>query len=161
TRRIRRHADAWRGVTGASDEELANRVRADQIDILVDLAMHTARNRLLLFARKPAPVQVTWLAYPGTTGLSAMDYRLTDPHLDPPGMFDAFYSEESIRLPQTFWCYNPLTELAPPSPLPALENGMTTFGCLNFIGKVSRGALLLWAKVLQRVPKSRLLLLAP
>ena len=81
--------------------------------------MHTADNRLLMFARKPAPVQVTWLAYPGTTGLSTMDYRLTDPHLDPPGRFDVFYSEQSVRLPETFWCYDSLTETPPVNSLPA------------------------------------------
>ena len=75
--------------------------------------MHTANNRLLVFARKPAAGTGRWLAYPGTTGLSAIDYRLTDPYLDPPGLFDAFYSEESIRLPDTFWCYDPLTDQPP------------------------------------------------
>ena len=80
---------------GLSDQQIADLVRSDRIDILVDLELHTANNRLLVFARKPAPVQVTWLGYPGTTGLSTIDYRLTDPYLDPPGLFDAFYSEES------------------------------------------------------------------
>ncbi len=110
TDRLGGHADAWRDIVGLSDSQVAELVRGDRIDILVDLKLHTADNRLLVFARKPAPVQVTWLGYPGTTGLSTMDYRLTDPYLDPPGLFDDFYAEESLRLPDTFWCYDPLTE---------------------------------------------------
>src|SRR3954447_21778782 len=102
----------WRDVQNLSDEQLANKVRQDRIDVLVDLTMHMERNRLLVFARKPAPVQVTWLAYPGTTGLTAIDYRLTDPWLEAPETWEASaprcYSEESLCLPDTFWCYDPL-----------------------------------------------------
>jgi len=161
TERLRGHADVWRRTVGLSDQQVADLVRSDQIDILVDLTMHMDNNRLLVFARKPAPIQVAWLAYPGTTGLSTMDYRLTDPYLDPPGVFDAFYSEESIRLPDTFWCYDPLTDEPPVNALPALENGFITFGCLNNFRKVNDGCLARWAQVLQAVPQSRLLLLAP
>ncbi len=107
TKRIQACADVWRSTIGLSDARLAEMVRGDGIDILVDLTMHMANGRPLLFARKPAPVQVAWLAYPGTTGMEAMDYRLTDPYLDPPGMNDAFYSERSFRLAETFWCYGP------------------------------------------------------
>src|SRR5208337_427952 len=121
----------WRECSNLSDEELAAAIRADRIDILMDLSMHTSGNRLLAFARKPAPVQVCWLAHAGTTGLETMDYRLTDPYLDPPGQSDSFYSERSIRLPDSFWCYDPLTDLPLPNALPALERGYVTFGCLN------------------------------
>ena len=86
------YADAWRNIVGLSDEQFAQRIREDRIDILVDLAMHMAHNRLLVFARKPAPVQVCWLGYPGTTGLATIDYRLTDPYLDPPGLRTIVYS---------------------------------------------------------------------
>src|SRR5262249_40421740 len=110
---------------------------------------------------KPAPVQATWLGYPGTTGLSTIDYRLTDRYLDPPGLFDAFYSEQSIRLPDTFWCYDPLTDGPPVNPLPALEKGVFTFGCLNNFCKINDGCLALWADVLRAVPQSRFLLRAP
>jgi predicted O-linked N-acetylglucosamine transferase (SPINDLY family) len=161
TERLRGYADAWRSTVGLSDQQVADMIRSDRIDILVDLVMHTANNRLLVFARKPAPLQVAWLAYPGTTGLSTMDYRLTDPYLDPPGLFDAFYAEESLRLPDTFWCYDPLADQPPVNPLPALENGVITFGCLNNFCKVNDGCLALWAQVLRAVPRSRLLLLAP
>ena len=107
-------------------------------------------------------MQVTWEGYPGTTGLSTIDYRLTDPYLDPPGLFDAFYSEESVRLPETFWCYDPLTERTlPVDALPALKSGIITFGCLNSFCKVNGGCLELWARVLESVPRSRLLLLRP
>jgi predicted O-linked N-acetylglucosamine transferase (SPINDLY family) len=161
TDRLRGHADVWRSTWALSDDELADLVRGDGIDILVDLAMHTGNNRLLVFARKPAPVQVTWLAYPGTTGLDAIDYRLTDPYLDPPGLFDAFYAEKSIRLPDTFWCYDTLTEQPTVNSLPALESGIVTFSCLNNFCKVNEGCLALWADVLREVPWSRLLLFAP
>jgi predicted O-linked N-acetylglucosamine transferase (SPINDLY family) len=160
TRRLRGCADVWHSTVRLTDEQTADLVRRDQIDILVDLALHTNKNRLLVFARNPAPVQVTWLGYPGTTGLTAIDYRLTDPFLDPPGEHDSRYSEQSIRLPDTFWCYDPHIE-APVNELPALSNGFITFGCLSNFYKVNDGVLRLWAKVLAAVPRSRLLLLAP
>jgi predicted O-linked N-acetylglucosamine transferase (SPINDLY family) len=161
TQRMRGYADVWRSTVGLSDEQVAELVRRDQIDILVDLELHAAKNRLLMFARKPAPVQVAWLGYPGSSGLSTIDYRLTDPYLDPPGLLDEFYSEESVRLPDTFWCYDPLNEEPPVNGLPALQNGVITFGCLNNFCKINDGCLSLWAKVLQKVRQSRLLLRAP
>src|SRR5262249_4785384 len=161
TERLRGYADLWRSTPGLSDRQVADLVRSDQIDVLVDLEMHAAHNRLLMFAHKPAPVQVAWLGYPGTTGMSTMDYRLTDPSLDPPGLFDAFYSEESIRLPETFWCYDPLIDEPAVNMLPALEAVIITFGCLNGICKINEGCLALWADVLRKVPRSRLLLRAP
>jgi len=161
TQRIRGYAQVWRSILGTTDTEAARTIRQDRIDILVDLTMHMARGRPLLFARKPAPVQVAWLAYPGTTGLSAMDYRLTDPYLDPPGLNDQFYSETSIRLPDTFWCYDPLiTELLVNS-LPAQTHGHVTFGCLNNFCKVNEQVLRLWAQVLKTIPTSRFMLLCP
>jgi predicted O-linked N-acetylglucosamine transferase (SPINDLY family) len=161
TKRLKGYADLWRSTVGLSDQQIADLVRSDQIDVLVDLELHVANNRLLMFARKPAPVQVAWLGYPGTTGLSTMDYRLTDPYLDPPGLFDAFYSEESIRLPDTFWCYDPWKEEPLVNALPALETGTVTFGCLNNFCKINEGCLALWSAVLRKVPRSRFLLRAP
>jgi protein O-GlcNAc transferase len=161
TARLQGTADAWRNIVGLSDERVAEMVRADGIDILVDLTMHMERNRLLVFARKPAPVQVTWLAYPGTTGLTAIDYRLTDPWLDPPGLFEPCYSEESVRLADTFWCYDPLTTEPAVNALPAAEKGYVTFGSLNNFCKVNAGVLKLWARVLKGVERSHLVLLAP
>ena len=162
TRRIAGYADVWRDVRPLSDAGLCALIRADRIDILVDLTMHMAHGRPLLFARKPAPVQAAWLAYPGTTGIDAMDYRLTDPYLDPlePGV-DEWYAEKSLRLPATFWCYDP-PENPPPEvgPLPALTNGQVTFGCLNNFCKVNEGVLKLWAQVMAGVVDSRLVILA-
>ena len=120
--------------------------------------MHTENNRLLVFARKPAPVQVCWLAYPGTTGLSTIDYRLTDPYLDPPGRHDQFYSEQSIHLPETYWCYQPSIQTQDVNSLPALTAGHVTFGCLNNFCKVSAPTLVTWRDVLRAIPQSRLLL---
>ena len=92
---------------GITDEQAAALVRSDKIDILVDLAGHTAGNRMLLFARKPAPVQVSWIGYPNTTGLPTVDYRIVDNYTDPPGMTDPFYTEKLIRMPESFLCYQP------------------------------------------------------
>jgi len=161
TERLRGACDVWRDIQGLTEEKTADLIRQDRIDILVDLTMHMEGGHLFVFARKPAPVQVCWLAYPGTTGLTAIDYRLTDPHLDPPGVFDQFYSEKSIRLPNTFWCYDPLTSEPAVGPLPASANGYVTFGCLNNFCKVNAATLKLWAGVLNAVSGSRLILLAP
>ena len=137
TEQFKRRADSWRSIVGMSDSELADQIRQDRIDILVDLALHTGSNRLGVFARKPAPVQATFAGYPGSTGLETIDYRLTDPYLDPPGLNDHFYSETSLRLPDSFWCYDPpFAELAG-STLPAQSRGFITFGCLNNFCKVN------------------------
>jgi predicted O-linked N-acetylglucosamine transferase (SPINDLY family) len=159
TRRIMGYADGWRDTAALDDAQVADLVAADRIDILVDLTMHMANGRPLLFARKPAPVQAAWLAYPGTTGLRAMDYRVSDAYLDPPGEHDDWYSETTVRLPDTFWCYDPLTAEPQPGPLPALANGVVTFGSLNNFCKVNDSVLDLWARVLVAVAGSRLLLL--
>ncbi len=161
TARIRNQTDAWRDIPTLNDEQAAEMITRDRIDILVDLTMHMDKSRLLAFARKPAPIQVTWLAYPGTTGLATMDYRLSDPHLDPPGKHDDFYSEKTVRLPDTFWCYDPLTHEIPINDLPASANGFITFGCLNNFCKITGVTLDLWAKALIAIPKSRLIVLTP
>ena len=159
TERLRGLADCWRPTSGLSDEDLALRIRADRIDILVDLMLHLAPNRLAVFARRPAPVQVSWLGYPGGTGLSAIGWRLTDPWLDPPDL-PADSVERPVRLPDTFWCYDPLTEV-PVGELPSLRTGRVTFGCLNNFSKVNGSVLDLWSRVLRALPECRLVLLAP
>jgi predicted O-linked N-acetylglucosamine transferase (SPINDLY family) len=116
-----------------------------------------AKNRLLVFARKPAPVQVCYLGYCGSTGLATMDYRLSDPHLDLSDADLSFYTEKTVRLPKTYWCYQLGTDI-PASPLPARKNGFVTFGCLNNFAKVSLEAMELWAGILMGVPDSRLIL---
>jgi len=162
TQELGRYADGWRIILGTSDDQAAAEIRDDRIDILVDLALHTAHNRLLIFARKPAPVQVTFAGYPGSTGLTAIDYRLSDPYLDPPGMDESIYSEQTIRLPRSFWCFDPLDcREIPIHPLPALENRYVTFGCLNNFCKINETILAVWAQALRQVENSRLLLLAP
>ena len=160
THRIAGLADEWRNVRAIDDPALAELIRADGIDILVDLTMHMAGARPLVFARKPAPIQVAWLAYPGTTGLSAMDYRLSDARLDPAG-FDAHYSERTVRLPDSFWCYDPLTTGPAVNELPAVERGYLTFGCLNNPCKLTDATLRLWAPVMAILPTARLQLMAP
>ncbi|QNK03217.1 tetratricopeptide repeat protein [Dyella telluris] len=163
TQQLAALVDVWRDVSSLDDDRLALQILDDQIDILVDLTMHMSNGRPLLFARRPAPVQVAWLAYPGTTGSKAIGYRLTDPWLDPPddAGADGRYSERSIRLPDTFWCYDPLTTESEPGPLPATQNGYVTFGCLNNPHKLTDRTFALWAQVLHNVPRSRLLLLLP
>lgn len=157
TDRLRSHAGHWRSTVALSDEQLAEQIRADRIDVLIDLTMHMADNRMLVFARKPAPVQITWLAYTGTTGMAAMDYRLSDPHLDPPG-HDTFSTERTIRLPHCFWCYEPHEPAPEVNAVPAATAGFITFGCFNNFCKVTEPALRLWADLLRDLPNSRLLL---
>lgn len=160
TERVRAHVDRWRDVSTLGDEQLAEAIRTDRIDILVDLAAHSGRNRLLVFARKPAPVQLTYLAYCSTTGVDAIDYRLTDGFLDPPDSALAHYAERSIRLPGCYWCYS--SPVLPADRLPPADRspGPPTFGCLNNFAKVSSVTLALWAQLLLRVPEARLLLYA-
>jgi protein O-GlcNAc transferase len=124
----------------------------------VDLTMHMAHNRLLVFARKPAPLQVTYLAYCSTTGLDTIDYRLSDPYLDPPGMDEFCYSERTIRLPESYWCYQMDLVIAQPGAPPASESGHVTFGCLNNFCKITEPTLAAWATLLRAVPGSQLLL---
>jgi protein O-GlcNAc transferase len=157
TRLLRDRVDQWRDVSTLRDEQLADLVRADEIDILVDLAAHSGRNRLLTFARKPAPVQVTYLAYCSTTGVDAIDYRLTDRFLDPPAE-PGQYTETSIRLSRCYWCYS-----GPPlggRPTTERGTGPPTFGCLNNFAKVSDATLALWMRLLRSVPEARLLVYA-
>jgi protein O-GlcNAc transferase len=163
TRQLMPHADEWRDAKHWTDAELANSIADDRIDILVDLEMHMATGRPGVFARKPAPIQVAWLAYPGTTGMSAIDYVLSDPRLAPP-QFDDHYSEKVIRLPDTFWCYDPLAD--PPfrpevNLLPALSGGPITFGCLNAPCKLTDQTIGMWAGVMREIGNARLLLMAP
>ena len=159
TGRLLALADHAYGVSGMSHAALAERIAADGIDVLVDLTMHMADGRLPVFARRPAPVQVCWLAYPGTTGLAAMDYRVTDPYLDPDDAGP--YAERPLVLPETFWCYDPLEVLPAPGSLPARERGRVTFGSLNNVLKVHEGVVDVWARVLRSVPRSTITLLAP
>jgi protein O-GlcNAc transferase len=160
TRRIAQYADVWRDVRPLNDEALCRLIREDRIDILVDLTMHMAGGRPLLFARKPAPIQIAWLAYPGTTGIGAMDYRLSDPRLDPDG-FDSHYSERTLRLPDSYWCYDPLTQSPAVNELPAIERGYLTLGCLNNPCKLTDHTLRLWGGVMRALTNARLVLMAP
>jgi len=165
TDRFKQFCNVWRDIADLSDEEVATRIRSDAIDVLVDLSAHTRGNRLLVFARKPAPIQVTYLAYPGTTGLDTIDYRITDPHFDgggeayhPPGEPEGHYTEQSFRLPRTYWCYQPPTADFDQTPLPAAGAGFVTFGCLNNFCKVTPAVLKTWSEVLSAVPDARLIL---
>ena len=143
---------------GMSDEEVAELIRKDKIDILVDFAGHTANNRILLFARKPAPIQVSWIGYLATTGLSTIDYKIVDSYTDPPGKTEQFYTEKLIRLPESFLCYLPDKDSPEVGPLPALSTGHITFGSFNNFAKVTPEVFTLWARILNELPDSRLIL---
>ena len=158
TARLQRHADHWLITAGMPDDALAARIRADGIDILIDLAGHTAGNRLPLFARRPAPIQATWLGYPNTTGLPAIDYRLADAISDPPGWGDALASETLLRLPGGFLCFGPPVHAPPPGVPPCLAAGAVTFGSFNNPAKISLPTIESWSAILKRLPDARLLL---
>ncbi len=161
TRQIRACPDEWHTTHGLSDAQLGELIRAQRIDILIDLSLHMAGNRMLVFARKPAPLQITYLAYAGTSGMETMDYRLTDPHLDPPGLGGGRYSERSLHLPRTYWCYSPSADAPPVQPLPWAVRGAVTFGCLNTFSKINEAVIAAWARIMNSVPHSRLVLYAP
>jgi predicted O-linked N-acetylglucosamine transferase (SPINDLY family) len=153
TERLAGLPDAWRDISGMGDDEVAALVRADGIDVLVDLACHTGGNRLPVFARKPAPVQISHNVTP--SGLSAIDYLIADAHLAPslpPGVL----AETIVRLPRCFTSYLPPTDAPAPAPPPALSRGVVTFGSFNNLAKVNEKVVALWAEVLRAVPGSRL-----
>jgi predicted O-linked N-acetylglucosamine transferase (SPINDLY family) len=160
TQRLKANADHWTSIAGQDDRAVAERIRNDAIDILVDLSGHTARNRLKLFGLKPAPVRITWLGYPNTTGLRAMDYRITDLVADPPGEADRLHAERLMRLQRSFLCYRPPQDAPPPAPLPARAAGYVTFGSFNTLAKVTADSVRVWSRILRAVPESRLYLKA-
>jgi predicted O-linked N-acetylglucosamine transferase (SPINDLY family) len=159
TARIRGQFDHWRDIYTMNDDKVAAQIEADHIDLLVDLAGHTDANRLLVFARKPAPVQATWLGFPATTGLKAIDYRITDALAEPPGAADGLNVEKLWRLPHIFSCYSAGRRDVPViDHPPSRDNGFITFGCFNNFTKVSDDVLRTWARILGDVPGSRLML---
>jgi predicted O-linked N-acetylglucosamine transferase (SPINDLY family) len=156
TARFREAADVWRQSHGLSDALLAEQIRADRIDVLFDLAGHTAHHRLLTFARKPAPIQITWLGYVGTTGLAAMDYLVADRWQVPPPA-EVHYCERVLRLADGYVCYDPPADAPPVAPLPALRAGVT-FGSFNNPAKITPQVVDLWCRILARVAGARLVL---
>ena len=158
TGRIQVSADNWRSIVGMTDEEVCKSILKDKIDILVDLAGHTENNRLLVFASKPAPIQISWIGYPATTGLSSVDYKLVDSFTDPVGTSEVFYTERLIRLQDGFLCYQPDNESPPIADSPILTTGHITFGSFNNFNKLSTETLRLWAKILRAIPNARLII---
>ncbi|MBI5142606.1 MAG: tetratricopeptide repeat protein [Nitrospirae bacterium] len=160
---IRLAAGRWRRTSGLSSAETAHLIREDEIDILVDLAGHSSGNRLPVFAKRAAPVQITWLGYPNTTGLDSMDWMITDAVLNPPGT-DALFTERLIRLDDGFACFRPWQQAAPgkfapdTGPSPSSKNGFVTFGSLNDLTKINDRVIALWSRVLLAVPGSRMLI---
>lgn len=158
TERIAAYADHWLACSWMSDEALADRIRADGIDILVDLSGHTTFNRLPMFARKPAPLQATWIGYAGSTGLTAMDYRITNEGLDPPGLTERYHSETLLRMPDSVVAYRPEPDCPLVNPLPALTSGEFVFASLNNLIKTNPSVVDLWARILHALPHARLML---
>jgi predicted O-linked N-acetylglucosamine transferase (SPINDLY family) len=157
TERLQRIANHWRSTCGLSDEAVSHMVRADQIDILVDLAGYTKHSRIRVLAYQPAPVQVTYLGYPNTTGMPQIDYRMVDAWTDPPSQ-PSLCTETLVRLENGFLCYQPPTDTPENGAPPALVRGYVTFGSFNVLSKLSVPAAHLWAQILNSVPNSRLFL---
>lgn len=157
TQRLRTYVSQWRLIGALNDDAAERLIRADGIDILVDLSGHTALNRLTLFARKPAPIQASWIGYAGTTGLTAVDYYIADGFYLPEGKYDDQFSEKIVRLPLGA-AFLPSPHAPPVNPLPALTNGYLTFGSFNRSNKLSRAVITLWAGLLRRVPDAKFVL---
>lgn len=158
TERIKSGADAWRDIAGESDQRVAEQIQKDSIDILIDLAGHTANNRLTLFARKPALIQISYLGYPNTTGISEMDYRITDSWADPPGKTDHLYSEKLLRLPSGFLCFTADEAIPVASETPSCRSGRITYGSFNQPAKITHEVIRVWSEILSRVQHSQLVL---
>ena len=158
--RFAKQVDLWRETSSYDDRALAKLIHEDRVDILFELAGHTAYNRLGVFALKPAPLQVSYLGYPGSTGLPTMDFRITDAFADPRGTTDHLHTEKLIRVPECAWCFEPDAAAPEVSPLPALKNGFVTFGCFNNMAKLNPALFETWAEILLRVPGSHLRLKA-
>ncbi len=158
TNRLKGFVDGWRQIESMQDQQVSELIQQDAIDILVDLHGHTRANRLLVFALRPAPVQVTYMGYPNTTGMKSIDYRLVDGYTDPPGISEHLNSETLIRLPHGFLCYSPPHDAPKIGPPPCLSRGYVTFGCFNNLAKASAEVLALWGKILKSVTNSRLVL---
>ncbi|MDP0499602.1 MAG: tetratricopeptide repeat protein [Verrucomicrobiota bacterium JB022] len=155
---LRSHAHHWHEVYGRPPEEVAALIRRLELDVLVDLSGHTGYHALPVFMRRPAPLRVSWLGYPNTTGLNAMQYRLVDAVVEPEGEADKFSSERVVRLPEGFHCFRLPQEAPEVSPLPAETNGFLTFGSFNNSSKITPQVTEAWARVLLAVPNSRLVL---
>jgi predicted O-linked N-acetylglucosamine transferase (SPINDLY family) len=147
----------WHRVAALSDVQLAQKIMDDHVDILIDLSGHTSLNRLRTFARKPAPIQASWIGYPGTTGLRAMDYFLADRHFLPPGQFDRHFTEKLVYLPAQA-PFQPYESAPPVNGLPALETGCITFGSFNRIGKITASTVELWSQLLRALPAAKMLI---
>ena len=156
TRRLAANIDSWHDIAELDDETVAQQVYDNGIDILIDLSGHTMGNRLGVFARKPAPLQFTWLGYLCTTGLTTMDFRICDAYTDPLEVVERPDAESLARLPHSQWCYQPQVELLPPSTLPMLKNGYLTLGSFNHEIKLNSSVIRAWVDLLRAVPKSRL-----
>ena len=160
TEQLRNSVAQWRSIFGMSDTDAARLIQSDEIDVLVDLSGHTMGNRLPLFALKPAPIQASYLGYPATTGLSAMDYRITDALADPIGASDEMHTEKLVRLGGGFLCYQPPDDAPDVGPAPYLKNGYITFGSCNNLAKLTPQVIQVWARILRAVPQAKLLLKA-
>ncbi len=160
TDRLKKSSAVWRDIAKLKDEAAVNLIRDDGIDILVDLAGHTGNNRLPIFARKPAPVQITWIGYPATTGLRSLDYKIVDHYTDPSGVTDDYYTEHLIRLPETFLCYAPESDGPDVCPPPIATTGHVTFGSFNNFPKISPFILSVWQTILHALPDSRFIVKA-
>jgi len=159
TEEIKAHAETWRPVFTVPDEDLMQKIYEDRIDILIDLAGHTGHNRLPVFARKPAPIQVSWLGYPNTTGLESIDYRFTDDIADPPGTSDDNHTETLVRLPHGFLCYSP-PQSPPTEKKNRADSNTISFGSFNNLSKINEETVTLWSEILAKVPNSLLIMKA-
>ena len=157
TSRIKGHFNEFRTLVGKSDEDSAEIIHRDGINVLIDLSGHTAGNRLRLFALKPAPIQITWLGYFASTGVDEMDFIIGDPYVTPPSE-ESHFVEKVLRLPESYLCFTqPIEELSC-KPLPALRNGYVTFGCFTAIARITDKVISTWAKILTALPNSKLYL---